>query len=127
MEKSADALLATQWWQATDADLLTALREIEELTRRVYATTLAIQAQAQQRGLTGGYDSTRGAIADAARVSQRSHPPRSPHRADRAFAGHPHRRAEGAIGADHLDVIAKTLAQIPAHVTPNNANSPSRC
>ena len=120
MEKSADELLATPWWRATDADLLSALREAEELHRRAYATALAVLAEARTRGLTGGYDNTRLALHDAARISVTEAARREAH--VELLARSPEARAAveaGLLGADHLDVITKTLAAIPSHVDPD--------
>jgi hypothetical protein len=114
MEKSADAMLATEWWRASDADVLAAMREAEDLARRVYATTLAIHAEAQSRGLDGGYDCTRVVLHDAARIPITEAIRRESH--TDLLAHSPVTRAavaEGAMGADHLDVIVKTLAKIP--------------
>jgi hypothetical protein len=51
MEMSADELRGTEWWRATDADLLAAMADAEELHRRAYATTLAIHAEARARNV----------------------------------------------------------------------------
>ncbi|HEY4019960.1 MAG TPA: DUF222 domain-containing protein, partial [Pseudonocardiaceae bacterium] len=117
MEKTADAVLATPWWQASDADLLAAVGEVEELHRRAYAATLAVHAEVRSRGLTGGYESTRVLVHDAARISVVQARRRETHLD--LLATSPDGQAAldaGLIGADHLDVIVKTLAQIPADV-----------
>ena len=117
MEKSADELLATQWWRASDADLLTAIGEAEELHRRTYATILAIHTEARTRGLTGGYDSTRLAVSDTARIPVTEVARRETHTdllqrsPDTQTALH-----EGLLGADHLHIITTTLAAIPSEV-----------
>ncbi|HEY2699645.1 MAG TPA: DUF222 domain-containing protein [Pseudonocardiaceae bacterium] len=117
MEKSADALFATEWWRATDADLLAAVRAAEEASRRVYATTLAIHAEVQARGLTTGHDSIRAVVHEAARVPITEATRRENH-AELLQHSEVTRAAvvEGAIGADHLEVIVRTLAKIPANV-----------
>jgi hypothetical protein len=116
MEKSADALLATEWWRATDADILAAIADAEELHRRAYAVTLAVHAEARARNLTGGYDSTRVAVHDAARISVVEAARRERH-LDLLDKSALTRTAvtSGEVGADHLDVIVKTLAAIPAN------------
>jgi hypothetical protein len=115
MRKSADAMLATEWWRASDAEILVAMREAEELARRFYATTLAIHAEAESRGLTGGYDCTRVVLHDAARIPLTEAVRRESHanllqHSDVARVA----VAEGAMGADHLDVIVRTLAKVPS-------------
>jgi hypothetical protein len=117
MEMSADALLATEWWRATDADLLAAIADAEELHRRAYAATLAIHAEARTRNLTGGYDCTRVAIHDAARISVVEAARREQHLdlLDRSALTRT-AVASGEVGADHLDVIVKTLAKVPTRV-----------
>ena len=115
MEKSADELLATEWWRATDADVLAAIADAEELHRRAYAVTLAVHAEARTRNLTGGYDSTRVAIHDAARISVIEAARREKH-LDLLDSSTLARTAvaSGEVGAEHLDVITNTLAAIPA-------------
>jgi hypothetical protein len=117
MEKTADEMLATQWSQAVDAEVLAALREFEQLQRRVHAGFLLVYEQVHTRNLTGGYDSTRAVAAESARISvvearrRETHVEllqRSPEIREAANAG--------VIGADHLDVIVKTLAKFPLDV-----------
>jgi hypothetical protein len=91
--------------------------ELENLSRRVNAAKLAIHAQTQERGVTGGYDCTRVAVKDAARIPLTEAIRRETHvelldRSPVARAA----VAEGAVGPDHLDVIVKTLAKIPSRV-----------
>ena len=117
MEKTVDDVLATNWWRATDADLLSALASAEEESRRAYANVLAIQAEAYARGLTGGYDSTRVVLHDAARISINEAIRRETH--VELLKDSPVTRealAAGLLGADHLDVITRTLKAIPSHV-----------
>ena len=121
MEKTADELLATDWWRVADADLLSAMREIEEVARRVYGTALAIQAEAHKRGLSGGYDSTRVALHDAARISIREAIRRETHAELLARSASARAAvAAGQLGADHLDVITRTLKKIPSQVGPED-------
>ncbi|HJP74989.1 MAG TPA: DUF222 domain-containing protein [Pseudonocardiaceae bacterium] len=117
MEKTADELLATPWWRVADADLLTALSEIEELHRRTYAASLAILEEVRARNVTGGYDCTRVAHRDLARIpiTEARHREvhldliqHSPVTRDALEAGH--------LGPDHLDVIGKMLDAIPSHI-----------
>ncbi|HEY2825816.1 MAG TPA: DUF222 domain-containing protein, partial [Gemmatimonadales bacterium] len=117
MEKAADELLATEWWRATEAELLAAMREMEELSRRVYAHTLALHAEAEKRGVTGGYDCTRVALRDAARISINEAIRRETHLD--LIEHSPAARealAAGQLGPDHLDVITKALKKIPSRV-----------
>ncbi|HJP80152.1 MAG TPA: DUF222 domain-containing protein [Pseudonocardiaceae bacterium] len=117
MEKTADELLATEWWRAADADLLTALRDIEELQRRVHAAGLAILEEVRARNVTGSYDCTRAAHHDLARI-----PLTEAHRREVHLDLIQHSELTrsgveaGQIGPDHLDVISKTLDAIPAEV-----------
>ena len=121
MEKTADGLLATEWWRATDAELLTALGEIEQLNRRAYAATLAVHAEARTRGLTGGYDSTRQAVHDAARLPITEVRRREAHVELLAHSPAAQQASQhGLLGADHLDVIAGTLAALPSQVEPED-------
>jgi hypothetical protein len=117
MEKTANELLATEWWRATEAELLAAISEMEELSRRVYAHTLALHAEAEKRGVTGGYDCTRVAVHDAARISINETIRRETH--IELVEHSPAARealAAGVLDADHLDVITKTLKKIPSRV-----------
>src|ERR1700743_1130464 len=117
MEKMADALLATEWWRASEAELLVALSEMEELARRVYAHTLALHAEAEKRGVTGGYDCTRVVVHDAARISIVETIRRENH--IELIEHSPAARdalAAGVRGADYLDVITKTMKRIPSSV-----------
>ena len=112
MDEAAD-----EWWRATDADLLSALASAEEESRRAYAKVLAIQAEAYARGLTGGYDCTRVVLHDAARISIREAIRRETH--VELLERSPATRealAAGLLGADHLDVIARTLKAMPSQV-----------
>jgi hypothetical protein len=115
MGKSADAMLATEWWRASDAEVLAAMREAEEFARRVYAATLAIHAEAESRGLTGGYDCTRVVLHDTARIPLAEAVRRESH-ANLLQCSEVARVAvaEGVMGADHLDVIVRTLVKIPS-------------
>ena len=72
--------------------------------------TLALHAEAQKRGVTGGYDCTRVALHDAARISINEAIRRETHielversPATREALG------RGLLDPDHLDVITKTL------------------
>jgi hypothetical protein len=123
METSADRLLDTEWWRATDAELLTALGQAERVLRRVYASTLAILTEAGSRGVTGGYDGTRALVHDIARISIVEATRREKH-ADLLEHSPATREAveEGLLGPDHLDVISRTLAAIPSDVDPEHRN-----
>ena len=94
-----------------------AVGEAEEPSRRMYATTLAIHAEVQTRGLTTGHDSIRAVVHEAARVPITEAVRRENH-AELLQHSEVTRAAvvEGAIGADHLEVIVRTLAKIPANV-----------
>jgi hypothetical protein len=115
MEKTADQLLATPLWQATDADLLTITRQAEQLYRHAYAFTLAAYAELNTRTSPAGYDGARTATHDTARISVVEGRRRETHLD--LLARSPETRAaldEGLIGADHLDIIVKTLKKIPS-------------
>jgi hypothetical protein len=116
MGKTAEELLATEWWQTDDADFLTNVDEIESMVRQLQAHALLAINTAEQRGLVEStkYGSLRELLREKLRITRRE----AQRRVDRARAIDrlPVLAAAlpgGEIGPEHVDIIVTTLDELP--------------
>ncbi len=128
-------------WQRSGEDLLRALTVSEELVRREYAASLAVIAELDNRTVAAelGYpglaellrDTLRITLAEARRrishaealndtplVSGGTVPARLPAVAAASL--------DGVVGPDHIDVIAKTVRELPPHVPDSDREAAER-
>jgi hypothetical protein len=122
---------AGRWWRADDTELRTALTDMQTTMRRNYHAMLEMVREADSRGLAGssGYPNLPALLADMLRIpvteakqwieqarlvipapgitSIQVQPPLA--RTGQASAA-------GLIGADHVAVIASTMAALPSWV-----------
>ncbi len=116
MGKSADELLAIEWWRDSDADFLSDLRDIETLSRRLNAKALQGIADAQARGLVErtGYQGLTELLRDTLRIT-RTEAKRRIAQSDAVgrLSVLADALPDGLLGSDHIDVIRETVAALP--------------
>jgi hypothetical protein len=129
MSSSVETPSATgQWWQVDDAELRTALTDMQTTMRRNYHAMLEMIREADSRGLANasGYPNLPALLADMLRIP-RAHATQCVEHASLVIqAGSitgvavepPLPRAgqalaDGAIGGDHVASIATTMAALP--------------
>jgi len=118
-------------WQRSGEELLRAVASLEKRMRQEYAESLELIAELTTRDVAVevGYPNLAALLRDVLRISPTEARRRLSHAAavteaplvsgGVAPAPLPATAAalrEGALGADHVDVIAKTLADVPLHV-----------
>ena len=132
MEGSVAELLDTEWWRASDDELLCKLQELEIQARQLYATQLKVLAEAEHRGLGAkrGYRDMVPLQMDLLRINRHE----STRRVAHALALQPGRTlsgavlepklpvlaqaaAHGALGADHIEAIVHTDQNMPMWAT----------
>ncbi len=118
-------------WQRSDEELLRAVASCEERLRREYAASLELIAEVATRDVAGavGYSGLALLLRDVARISTAEARRRIAHASavtetplvsgGMAPAALPVTAAalrEGALGADHVEEIAKVVQGLPMHV-----------
>jgi hypothetical protein len=119
---------AGQWWQIDDAELRTALTDMQTAMRRNYHTILEIVREADSRGLDGssGYPNLPALLADMLRIPRAQATqylehaklviPAASVTGAQTQSPLPHAGkalAAGVIGGDHVASIAATMAALP--------------
>ncbi|MGH3503291.1 MAG: DUF222 domain-containing protein [Nocardioidaceae bacterium] len=119
-------------WQHGDDELLAAIRDAERERRAVDARTLALLGEAENRGLATakGYSSTRGLVCDLLSISRGEANRRlavsGAVTGKRGIGGETAAPvlptvgaalAEGAVSVEHVEVVEKFRASLPATVT----------
>jgi Domain of unknown function (DUF222) len=118
-------------WQLDDEELLAALVDGETALRRAYAQQLELLGELLGRNQVHGYRSVAHLLQDLVRVSRAEAQRRVAHAeavtAVRPLTGPPllpplpataEAMQPGAIGAEHLEVIRRTMKELPSHVDP---------
>ena len=118
-------------WRRSSEDLLRALASHEECIRREYAASLELVAELGNRDVAVevGYPSLAGLLRDVLRISPSEARRRIGHAAavtevpvvsggvvPAALPVTAAALREGVLGADHVDVIARALSDLPLHV-----------
>lgn len=120
MDRTLDELLDTPWWHEPEDAVLQRLREIETLSRRLYAAAVDGVREVDRRGLvtTTGYPDLPALLRHVLRITR-------PEARNRMRNGEILERSEpvrvaartGLIGPEHIEAVGRTLGQIPDHVT----------
>src|SRR5260221_4293 len=101
---------ATEWWRASDDELLAGMVEAESRLRREYAVVGGMIAEAGARGLASrvGYPNLPELLRATLRITRAEARQRISHG---GVAG------LGELSPDHLTVIRKVERALPAHVS----------